>query len=116
MPKTRYQLTFLAWFFWFINTSICRKFALIKIKHKDKSSGVGVFPFSTFTHWYFFYGEKSQITNQWRLVEKYKMERGSNGSASWRTRIKTIYDTRNPRKSALLASVLSAFKSLIKRH
>jgi hypothetical protein len=44
------------------------------------------------------------------------MERGSNGSASWRTRIKTVYDTRNPRKSALLASALSAFKYLTKRN
>jgi hypothetical protein len=44
------------------------------------------------------------------------MERGSNGSASRRTQIKTVYDTRNPRKSALLASALSAFKSFTKRH
>jgi len=58
----------------------------------------------------------SQIVMQCRLVNKYKMERGSNGSASWRTRIKTVYYTRNPRKSALLASALSAFKSLTKRH
>jgi len=34
----------------------------------------------------------------------------------WRTRIKTVYETRNPRKSALLTSALSAFKSFTKRH
>jgi hypothetical protein len=46
----------------------------------------------------------SEILNQCRLDNKFKIERGLNGSASWRTRIKTVSDTKNQRKSALPAS------------